>query len=74
MTTTPARGIRVADARRLLLGLPHIVAGRSYYHNYPAVLIRLADVPRSLLVDVVTEARRQVGAIRAARPRRKKRA
>jgi len=122
MTTPPARGVRVADARRLLLGLPNIVAGRSYgmpsflldgrffarfrdddtvlvlqlstiaerevlmdldpgaffftehYRKYPAVLIRLADVPRSLLVDVVTEARRQVGAVRAAQPRRKKRA
>jgi hypothetical protein len=31
-----------------------------HYRNYPAVLIRLAEVPRSLLVDVVTEARVQV--------------
>jgi len=40
-----------------------------HYRNYPAVLIRLADVPPSLLVDVVTEARRQVSARRAVRPR-----
>ena len=116
----PPRGVTLVDARRLLLGLPDIVAGRSYgmpsflldgrffarfrdddtvlvlhlgtiaerevlmeldpdaffftehYRNYPAVLIRLAEVPASLLVDVVTEARRQVGAMRAARPRRKR--
>lgn len=110
-----SRGVRVADARRLLLALPGIAQGRSYgmpsflldgrffarfrdddtvlvlqlatiaerevlmqldpsaffftdhYRNYPAVLIRLAEVPRSLLVDVVTEARRQVAAVRPAR-------
>ena len=114
-TTPPSRGVPVADARRLLLGLPDIKEGRSYgmpsflrdgrffarfrdddtvlvrqvvtiaerdvlmdldpraffftehYRNYPAVLIRLADVPKALLVDVVTEARRQVGAKRAVR-------
>lgn len=114
-TTPPSRGVPVADARQLLLGLPDIKEGRSYgmpsflldgrffarfrdddtvlvrqvvtiaerdvlmdldpraffftehYRNYPAVLIRLADVPKALLVDVVTEARRQVGAKRAVR-------
>lgn len=112
-----ARGVRVADARRLLLGLPHIVAGRSYgmpsflldgrffarfrdddsvlvlqlgtmaerdvlmqldpraffftehYRNYPAVLIRLAEVPPTLFADVVREAWHQVTTIRAAGPR-----
>lgn len=121
MSKPTSRGVSVPDARRLLLGLPNIVAGRSYgmpsfllegrffarfrdddtvlvlqlgtiterevlmdldpgvffftehYRNYPAVLIRLAEVPASLLVDVVTEARRQVGDMRAARPRRKRR-
>jgi hypothetical protein len=121
MSKPISRGVSVPDARRLLLGLPNIVAGRSYgmpsflldgrffarfrdddtvlvlqlgtiaerevlmeldpgvffftehYRNYPAVLIRLAEVPPSLLVDVVTEARRQVGDMRAARPRRKRR-
>lgn len=114
-------GVRVADARRLLLGLPDIKEGRSYgfpsflldgrffarfrdddtvlvlqlgtiaerevlmqlepeaffftehYRNYPAVLIRLADVPQPLLVEVVTDARRQVAAARAKRPRGKAR-
>ena len=42
-----------------------------HYRNYPAVLIRLAEVPESLLVDVVTEAHRQVAATRAKRPRRR---
>jgi len=44
-----------------------------HYRDYPAVLIRLAEVPRSLFADVVTEARRQVAALRAARPRHKSR-
>ncbi|MGH7613979.1 MAG: MmcQ/YjbR family DNA-binding protein [Gemmatimonadales bacterium] len=112
-------GVRVADARRLLLGLPNIVEGRSYgmpsflldgrffarfrdddtvlvlqlgtiaerevlmeldsraffftehYRNYPAVLIRLAEVPQSLLADVVAEAWQQVATMRAARSRPK---
>jgi hypothetical protein len=118
-TNAGLRGVSVADARRLLLGLPDIATGRSYgmpsflldgrffarfrddatvlvlqlgtiaerevlmeldpgaffftehYRNYPAVLIRLADVPATLLVDVVTEAHRQVAAKRATRPRRR---
>src|SRR5918996_116520 len=101
---TQLRGVRVQDARRLLLRMPNVIEGRSYgmpsfllngrflarfrdqdtvlvlqlptigerdvlmqldpraffftehYRNYPAVLIRLAEVPRSLFADVVTEA------------------
>lgn len=112
-----SRGVRVPDARRLLLGLPNVSEGRSYgmpsfllngrffarfrdddtvlvlqlgtindrdalmqldprtffftehYRNYPAVLIRLAEVPRSLLAEVVTEAWRQVAALPPARRR-----
>jgi hypothetical protein len=112
------RGVRVIEARRLLLGLPDVEEGRSYgmpsfllhgrflgrfrddntvlvlhlatiserdvlmeldpraffftehYRNYPAVLIRLADVPRSLLTDVVTESWRHVGALPPVRPRK----
>jgi hypothetical protein len=115
----PSRGVTIAEARRLLRGLPGIAAGRSYgmpsflldgrffarfrdddtvlvlqlgtiaerdvlmdldpeaffftehYRAYPAVLIRLAEVPATLLVDVVTEAHRQVAATRATRPRRR---
>ncbi len=113
------RGVRLIEARRLLLGLRDVEEGRSYgmpsfllhgrflarfrdddavlvlqlatiserevlmelepdaffftehYRNYPAVLIRLADVPRSLLTDVVTEAWRHVAALPPARPRKK---
>src|SRR5207253_2064047 len=97
------RGVRVVEARRLLLDLPNVVEGRSYgmpsfllngrflarfrdedtvlvlqlatinerevlmdldpgaffftehYRNYPAVLVRLAEVAAPLLTDVVTE-------------------
>ncbi|HMG18713.1 MAG TPA: hypothetical protein VK573_08315 [Gemmatimonadales bacterium] len=115
-----ARGVRLADARRLLLGLPGMAQGRSYglpsflldgrffarfrdddtvlvlqlgtiaerevlmdldpraffftehYRNYPAVLIRLEEVPKPLLVDVVKEAWRQVVAVRGVRLPRKR--
>src|SRR5215471_12175284 len=33
-----------------------------HYRNYPAVLIRLASVPRALLADVMTEAWRHLSA------------
>lgn len=47
--------------REVLMELdPRAFFFTEHYRNYPAVLIRLADVPRALLVDVVTEARRQV--------------
>lgn len=114
------RGVRLADAQRMLLGLPGVARGRSYglpsfllegrffarfrdddtvlvlqlgtiaerdvlmdldphaffftehYRNYPAVLIRLADVPKPLLADVVQEAWRQVSEMRVARSPRKR--
>jgi hypothetical protein len=113
------RGVRVIEARRLLLDLPNVAEGRSYglpsfllngrflarfrdddtvlvlqlaaiserdvlmeldpraffftehYRNYPAVLIRLAEVPRSLLTDVVRDAWRHVAALPPARSRKK---
>lgn len=43
-----------------------------HYRDYPAVLIRLAEVPRSLFVDVVTEAWRHGAALPPARPRPKR--
>ena len=115
----PARGVRVADARRLLLKLPGIKEGRSYgmpsfllngrflarfrdddtvlvlqlatigeravlmdldsraffftdhYRNYPAVLIRLDEVPPALLNDVVREAWQHVSMLPPARNRAK---
>src|SRR5947199_9099722 len=113
------RGVRVVEARRLLLELPYVAEGRSYgmpsfllngrflarfrdddtvlvlqlgtiaerdvlmqfdpvaffftehYRDYPAVLIRLAQVPRPLFVDVVTESWRHVAALPPARRRPK---
>src|SRR2546422_606327 len=114
---TQPRGIRVKDARRLLLRLPNVSEGLSYgkpsfllnghflarfrdddtvlvlnvgtigerdvlmqldphaffftdhYRDYPHVLIRLADVPRLLYVDLVTESWRRLAAIPPARRR-----
>jgi hypothetical protein len=116
---TEPRGVRFADARRLLLTLPNVVEGFSYrmpsfllngrflarfrdnhevlvlqlesiderdvlmqidaetffftdhYRNYPAVLVRLANVPRALLADVITGAWRHLSAKPPARPRAK---
>lgn len=51
--------------REILMELdPRAFFFTEHYRTYPAVLIRLAEVPRSLLVDVVMEARHQVAAIR----------
>jgi hypothetical protein len=59
--------------REVLMQLdPRAFFFTEHYRNYPAVLIRLAEVPRSLLVDVVMEARRQVAAPRAGRSRAKR--
>src|SRR5438552_5259270 len=116
-----ARGVQVAEVRRLLLSLANVVAGRSYgmpsfplhghflarfrdedtvlvgqlatiserdvlmeldprtffltdhYRTYPAVLVRLAEVPPALLGDVLNESWSYVGALPPARPRRKRR-
>src|SRR5881628_3532864 len=113
------RGVRVQDARRLLLRLPNVSEGRSYgmpafllngrflarfrdgdtvlvvqlatigerevlmeldpraffftehYRNYPAVLVRLAEVARPLLIDVVREAWRHVASLPPPRLRKK---
>ena len=112
-----ARGVGVADVRRLLLGLSNVTEGTSYgmpsfllngrflarfrdgdtvlvlqlatimdrdilmkmdpracfftehYRDYPAVLIRLAEVPRELLTTVVTDSWRHVSALPPRRPR-----
>ena len=42
-----------------------------HYRNYPAVLIRLAEIPVPLLTDVVTDAWQHVGALPLARKRAK---
>ena len=113
------RGVRVVEARRLLLKLPNVTEGRSYgmpsfllngrflarfrdndtvlvlqlatiserdvlmeldprtffftehYRNYPAVLVRLAEVARPILIDVLTEAWRHAASLPPPRPRKK---
>src|SRR5438034_11307490 len=116
------RGVRVQDARRLLLRLPNVAEGRSYgmpsfllngrflarfrdddtvlvlqlatigerdvlmeldpraffftdhYRNYPAVLVRLAEVPPALLRDVLRESWSHLPTLPAARPRKARKA
>ncbi len=41
-----------------------------HYRNYPAVLVRLAEVALPLLTDVVTESWRHVSALPPKRPRK----
>ena len=54
--------------RDILMQLdPRVFFFTEHYRNYPAVLIRLADVPRGLFVDVVKEAWQQVSAVRRRR-------
>src|SRR5205809_4819202 len=116
------RGMRVVEARRLLLKLPNVTEGRSYgmpsfllngrflarfrdddtvlvlqlatigerdvlmeldpraffftdhYRNYPAVLVRLAEVPPALLSDLLRESWSHVATLPAARPRKARKA
>jgi len=42
-----------------------------HYRNYPVVLVRLTEVARPLLIDVVTEAWRYVASLPPPRPRKK---
>src|SRR2546429_8070431 len=42
-----------------------------HYRNYPAVLVRLAEVAHPLLIDVVTEAWRHLASLPPPRPRKK---
>ncbi len=44
-----------------------------HYRNYPAVLVRLAEVPPSLLGDVIRESWQHVAALPPKRPRAKSR-
>jgi hypothetical protein len=57
--------------REVLMELdPRAFFFTEHYRNYPAVLIRLAEIVPSLLTDVVTEAWRHVGALPPARSRK----
>lgn len=44
-----------------------------HYRNYPAVLVRLAEVPPALLGDVLKESWKHVAALPPKRPRAKRR-
>lgn len=57
--------------REVLMELdPRAFFVTEHYRNYPAVLVRLAQVAAPLLTDVVTEAWRHVNALPPKRPRR----
>jgi hypothetical protein len=60
----------INDRDALLQLDPRAFFFTEHYRNYPAVLVRLAEVPRVLFADVVTEGWRQVCAKPAARQRR----
>lgn len=69
--------LRIAsiDDRDVLMQLePRAFFFTDHYRNYPAVLIRLAEVPRPMFRDVVTEAWRHVSTQPPARPRKKRKA
>jgi hypothetical protein len=60
------------DDRDALMQLdPRTFFLTEHYRNYPAVLIRLAEAPRSLFADVVAEAWRRMAALPPARRRPK---
>jgi hypothetical protein len=60
------------DEREVLMELdPRSFFFTDHYRNYPAVLIRIADIPPSLLTDVVTESWRHVEALAPLRGRQR---
>jgi hypothetical protein len=62
------------DDREVLMQVdPEAFFFTDHYRNYPAVLVRLANVPSAVFVDVVTQAWRHVSTLPPARPRRKSR-
>jgi len=63
------------DDRDVLMQMaPDAFFFTDHYRNYPAVLIRLAEVPRPLFRDVVKQAWKHVSARPPARPRKKRKA
>ncbi len=57
--------------REVLMELdPSVFFYTEHYRNYPAVLVRLAEVAAPLLTDVVTESWRHVSALPTGRPRK----
>lgn len=61
----------IADRDFLMQADPRAFFFTDHYRNYPAVLVRLAEVPRALLGEVLSESWREVSAKRAKRPRKK---
>ncbi|MGQ0702256.1 MAG: MmcQ/YjbR family DNA-binding protein [Gemmatimonadales bacterium] len=62
------------DDRDFLMRLdPHAFFFTEHYRNYPAVLVRLAEVPRDLLAEVVEDSWRHVSSLppRQQRPTRR---
>ncbi len=58
------------DDRDFLMQLdPQAFFFTEHYRNYPAVLVRLADVPRRLLATVAKDAWRHVSTLPPPRPR-----
>jgi hypothetical protein len=69
--------LRIAsiDDRDVVMQLqPDAFFFTDHYRDYPAVLIRLAKVPRPLFRDVVTQAWQHVSTRPPARPRKKRKA
>ena len=64
--------LRTIGERDVLMQLePRAFFFTEHYRNYPAILIRLAEVPPALLADVVTESWRHIAAMPPARRRAK---
>jgi hypothetical protein len=60
------------DDRDVLMQLePRAFFFTDHYRNYPAVLIRLADVPAALFRDVVRQAWKHVSSLPARKPRKR---
>lgn len=69
--TVLALQVESIDDRDVLMQLnPAAFFFTHHYRNYPAVLIRLADVPRALLRDVVKKAWQHASDLPPARKRR----
>src|SRR5947208_12450453 len=69
--TVLALQLATISERDVLMELdPRAFFFTEHYRNYPAVLIRLAEVARPLLIDVVTEAWRHVASL-PPRPNKK---
>jgi hypothetical protein len=62
----------ISDREVLMQMDPRAFFFTDHYRNYPAVLIRLAEVPKPLFADVVTEAWRHVSSLPPPRRWRKR--